>query len=136
VGVLGSTSWSNQSAASPEIDPLSEEFSLSPGSSLNQLFASADSPPVCWRIQSSVKPCAGRRALLAKTAALTSPLCDTKSGSSCELVNVGAGRRNGVWNSRWRIGESSEGSLLKVARCTDGRFEFAGCSYGDPQLAV
>jgi hypothetical protein len=100
VGVLGSRSRSNQSPRSPEIDPLNEECSLSPGSSLNQLLASVDSPPVCWRIQSSVKPCVGRRARFAKTAALISPSCDTKSGSVCDLVNVGAGRRNGVWKSR------------------------------------
>lgn len=52
VGVRGSASC----LLSPEMDPLSEECSLSPGSSLSQWFASPDSPPVCWRIQSSVKP--------------------------------------------------------------------------------
>ena len=98
VGVLGSVSWSNQSP-SPEIDPLNEECSLSPGSSLSQLFRSPDSPPVCWRIQSSVKPCAGRRARYARTAALMRPSLDTNSGSVEVLVNVGAGRKNGVWNS-------------------------------------
>lgn len=99
VGVLGS-SCPSQFFPSPEMDPLIEECSLSPGSSLNHALFSADSPPVCWRIQSSVNPCAGRLARFAKTAALIRPSCETKSGSVCDLVNIGAGRKKGVWNSR------------------------------------
>ena len=48
VGVRGSASSDGKSRLSPEMDPLSEECSLSPGSSsLSQWFLSADSPPVC-----------------------------------------------------------------------------------------
>lgn len=72
LGVFKSLS-SNHAASSPEIDPLNEEFSLSPAPSLSQCRASALPSPaeVCWRIQSSVRPLAGRRALLARMAALT-----------------------------------------------------------------
>jgi hypothetical protein len=52
-------------------------------------------------------------------------------------VNVGAGRKKGVWNSRCRIGESSDVSLPNLSPgmllLDDAR---AGCGYGDPQLAV
>ena len=136
VGVLGSGSCSNQSP-SPEMDPLSEECSLSPGPSLSQLLLSANSPPVCWRIQSSVRPCAGRRARFASTAALMSPSFETKSGSGWVVVNVGAGRRNGVWNSRRRMGDSSDGSLLRTCFWVSVLLNaVGGCWYGDPQLAV
>lgn len=67
-----------------------------------------------------------------------SPSLETKSGSVWVLVNVGAGLKNGVWNSSWRIGESSEGSLFRVGLWVldPGNEIDGGFWYGDPQLAV
>jgi len=124
-------SFSCQAPSSPETDPLSEEVSLSPVPSLSQCGASDPMPPaVCWRIQSSVRPRAGRLARFARTAALTK---EDDGCASWASGRKGAGRRNGVWISSWWIGESSDGPLLTLRlRKRDG----SDRGYGEPQLAV
>jgi hypothetical protein len=92
-GVFRSASPSQRSS-SPTSEPLSEEFSLLSVPSLSQSCLSEPKPPVvCWRIQSSVRPRAGRRARFASTAALSSDGCAGVGGAPGK---VGAGLRNGV----------------------------------------
>ena len=146
------------SSSSPERDPLSEEFSLSPALLLSLSHRRASepkSPVVCWRIQSSVRPRAGLRARLARTVALTraEDACKENEGderrSSSSLPESsslsmfwlscwtsgkkGAGRRNGVWSARWWIGEPSEASLLSLDK---RKCDVSDRGYGEPQLAV